>query len=191
MKRLRLPVLIVLVALAVIAWLLRNQQAPSLLPEAAPVQPVSGGVYTEALLGAPGRLNPLLDYHNQADRDIDRLIYSGLITFDERGVPQADLAESWGISQDGTIYNFSIRPNAVWHDGKPVTSEDIVFTVELMRMEQFPLPEDLRQLWNEVEVKGLDERTLQFILPEPFAPFLDYLTFGVFFFFQAEDGIRD
>ncbi len=179
MKRLRWPVLIVLAALAVIVFILRNQQTPSLLPEAAPVQPVSGGVYSEALIGSPGRLNPLLDHHNPVDRDVNRLLYSGLIRFDAVGLPQADLAESWGISHDGTIYNFSIRPNATWHDGKPVTSEDIVFTVELLRNEGFPIPADLRQFWNEVEVKGLDEKTLQFILPQAFAPFLDYLTFGV------------
>ena len=75
-------------------------------------------MYTEALVGTPGRLNPVLDYYNPADRDVDRLIYSGLIKFDDRGVPQADLAESWGVSQDGKSYNFAIRPDAKWHDGE-------------------------------------------------------------------------
>ncbi len=179
MKRLRWPFLIVLVALVAIALLLRNQQSPILQPVVAPAQPVSGGVYTEALIGAPGRLNPLLDYYNPADRDIDRLIYSGLIKFDDRGVPQADLAESWGISQDGTVYNFALRPNAKWHDGEPVTAEDVLFTVELLRQDAFPIPDDLKQFWKDVEVTVLDESSLQFRLPEPFAPFLDYLTFGV------------
>ena len=179
MKRLRWPFLIVLVAMVAIALLLRNQQSPILQPVAAPAQPVSGGIYTEALVGAPGRLNPLLDYYNPADRDIDRLIYSGLIKFDDRGVPQADLAESWGISQDGTVYNFALRPNAKWHDGEPVTAEDVLFTVELLRQDAFPIPDDLKQFWKDVEVTVLDESSLQFRLPEPFAPFLDYLTFGV------------
>src|SRR3989304_3740452 len=77
------------------------------------------------------------------------------------------------------IYNFAIRPNAVWHDGEPVTSEDVLFTVEKMRDETFPLPTDLREFWKQVEVKVLDEKNLQFVLPEAFSPFLDYLTFGV------------
>jgi peptide/nickel transport system substrate-binding protein len=179
MKRLRWPFLIVLIALVAIALLLRNQQSPILQPAVAPAQPVSGGVYTEALIGAPGRLNPLLDYYNPADHDIDRLIYSGLIKFDDRGVPQADLAESWGVSQDGITYNFALRQNAKWHDGEPVTAEDVLFTVELLRDDVIPIPDDLRQFWKEVEVIALDESSLQFHLPEAFAPFPDYLTFGV------------
>ena len=179
MKRLRWPFLIVLVALVAIALLLRNQQTPILQPLVAPAQPVSGGVYTEALVGAPGRLNPILDYYNPADRDVDRLIYSGLVKFDDRGVPQADLAESWGVSQDGKSYNFAIRPDAKWHDGEPVSAEDVLFTVDLLRQDSFPIPDDLKQFWKDVEVTALDDKSLQFRLPEAFAPFLDYLTFGV------------
>jgi peptide/nickel transport system substrate-binding protein len=179
MKRLRWPFLIVLVALVAIALLLRNQQSPILQPAVAPAQPASGGVYTEALVGAPGRLNPVLDYYNPADRDVDRLIYSGLIRFDDRGVPQADLAESWGVSQDGKTYNFAIRPDAKWHDGEPVTTDDVLFTVDLLRQDSSSIPDDLRQFWNDVEVTAFDEHSLQFRLPEAFAPFLDYLTFGV------------
>jgi peptide/nickel transport system substrate-binding protein len=179
MKKLRWPFLVVLLALVAIALLLRGQQHIIAQPAAAPVQPVSGGIYTEALIGSFGRFNPILDYYNPADRDVDRLLYSGLVRFDDHAVPQADLAESWGISQDGTVYNFSIRPNAVWHDGKPVTSDDVAFTVDLLRNESFPLPKDLREFWKQVDVKILNDKTLQFVLPEAFAPFLDYLTFGV------------
>jgi peptide/nickel transport system substrate-binding protein len=84
-----------------------------------------------------------------------------------------------GISQDGKTYTFFIRPNAVWHDGQPVTSDDIAFTVDLMKDEKIPLPADLHTFWKQVKVFLLDEKNLQLILPEPFAPFLDYLSFGV------------
>ncbi len=179
MKKLRWQLFVVAIALVAIAVLLLSQQ-PELLPGSDPeIEPVTGGAYTEALLGSFGRLNPLLDYFNPADRDIDRLIFSSLVKFDYRGLPEGDLSDTWGVSQDGKVYNFSIRPNANWHDGQPVTSDDIVFTVDLMRDEAIPVPEDLRAFWNEVELKVLDEKTLQFRLPEPFSPFLDYLTFGV------------
>jgi len=94
-------------------------------------------------------------------------------------LPQGDLAESWGISQDTKVYNFSLRRNVVWHDGEPVTSDDIIFTIGLMKSDQSIFPADIRDLWNKVEVKRLDDKTLQFRLPEPFAPFMDYLSFGV------------
>src|SRR5690606_16709656 len=118
MKRLRWQILVVAVTLVIVTLLLLSQQPVSVitLPEAAP-----GGIYTEALVGSMGRLNPMLDWNNPADRDINRLIFSGLMKFDSRGLPQPDLADAWGASADGTVYNFSIRQNAQWHDGQPVT----------------------------------------------------------------------
>ena len=177
MKRLRWQLLIVVVALIVIAILLAGQQ-PVVVQVYEP-EPVTGGVYVEGLVGFHSRLNPVLDNFNQVDRDVDRLIYSSLVRFDDRGLPQAELAESWGISRDATVYNFSLRPDARWHDGEPVTSSDVAFTIDLMRSPDLPILEDVRDLWLEIEVTPLDDLTLQFRLPEPFAPFLDYLTFGI------------
>ena len=71
--------------------------------------PIAGGIYTEALIGEFMRLNPFLDIYNQPDHDVDQLIFNSLIRFDSRGIPQSELAESWGVSRDGTIYNFSLR----------------------------------------------------------------------------------
>jgi peptide/nickel transport system substrate-binding protein len=176
MKKLRWQILVVSVTIVIVALLLLSQQPVSItiLPEAAP-----GGIYTEALIGSMARLNPMLDWNNPADRDINRLIFSGLMKFDSRGLPQPDLADSYGASADGTVYNFSIRPNAVWHDGQPVTSDDVIFTIELIKSGGSLFPQDIKDLWSQVEIRKLDEKTLQVRLPEPFAPFLDYATFGV------------
>ncbi len=177
MKRLRWQILVVVVTLIVVAVLLVGQQplgTGSLLP-----QPTSGGVYTEALVGSMGRLNPLLDWNNSADRDIDRLIFSGLIRFDERGLPQPDLTESWGTSSDGTVYNFTLRANAVWQDGTPITSDDVIFTIDLIKSNGSLFPQDVKDLWSQIEVKRLDDKNIKFTLTEPYAPFLDYVTFGI------------
>jgi peptide/nickel transport system substrate-binding protein len=179
MKKLRWPFLIVLLALAAIALLLFSKQTAVLLPVPEEVKPAAGGEYIEGLIGAPGRFNPVLDFYNSVDRDLDRLLFSGLVRFDDRGLPQGDLAESWGITPNGEIYNFSIRPDAVWHDGEPVTSDDVIFTVELLRDKASITPADIRELWKDVQVKRLNEKTIQFRLPEPYAPFMDYLSFGV------------
>lgn len=179
MKKLRWQLLIVVVSLIAIGILLIAQQ-PASLPGVQPViEPLTGGVYSEALIGSIGRLNPLLDYYNSVDQDIDRLLFSSLIKYDNQGIPHGDLAENWGISQDGTVYNFSINRDAIWHDGQPVTSDDIIFTIDMIQEKGMPFPEDLQSFWKHVEVKALDEKTLQFHLPEPFAPFMDYLTFGI------------
>lgn len=180
MKKLRWPLLIATLALAAIVLLLASQKPTTLLPIGESIiEPTTGGVYAEGLIGSPLRFNPLLDYYNTVDREVDRLIFSGLLRFDDRGIPQGDLADSWGISRDGAIYNFSLRAEAVWHDGQPVTSDDVIFTIEMMRSEDAPLPTDLVEFWKQVQVNRLDEKTIQFRLPEPYSPFLDYLTFGV------------
>lgn len=178
MKQLRWQILVVLVTLGIVAVLLFSQQSPTITGPILP-QPEQGGVYTEGLVGSLGRLNPLLDWNNAADRSVNRLLFTGLVRFDEQGLPQADLAEAWGVAQDGTVYNFSIRQNAVWHDGTPVTSDDVLFTIDRMKSAGSLYPQDIKDLWGKIEVEKLSEKVLKFTLPEPFVPFMDYLTFGV------------
>lgn len=179
MKKLRWPLLIVFLALVAIGVLLLRQPTALLPVTSEEIEPAEGGSYTEGLIGSLNRLNPLLDAYHPADHDVDALLYSRLIRFDDRGLPVGDLAESWGISADGKVYNFSLTPNAVWHDGEPVTSADIAFTVEWMLDEESLLPDDVRELWNNVEVNTLGETMIQFRLPEPFSPFIDYLAFDI------------
>jgi len=177
MKKLRWQFLVVALTLIVVAVLLLTQQQPLVNPILP--QPASGGIYTEALIGSFGRLNPLLDLNNPADRDVDRLLFSSLLKFDPQGIPQPDLAESWGVSADGKIYNITLRANANWDDGSPVTSDDVLFTLSLLRSQDSAFPPDVRSLWDGVQITRLNDKNIKFVLPEPFVPFLDYLTFGI------------
>lgn len=181
MKRLRWQFLIIFLTGIVVAILLLFEHQPGTPVAQGDVTPtpVSGGVYTEGLVGELQRLNPLLDYHNQVDRDVDRLLYSGLLRFDSRGIPQGDLAEHWGVTKDGLIYNVTLREEARWHDGEPVTTQDVLFTLDLIRTGGEPIPADLSAFWGKIEVNVLGDQDLQFLLPESFAPFPDYLTFGL------------
>lgn len=176
MKSFKWQIIIILLTGLVVGLLLLSEQTGFRL--VSPV-PASGGVYTEGLVGKLQRLNPILDYYNQADRDVDRLIFSSLIKFDARGLPVADLASSWGISYDGLTYNFEIRDNAVWHDGESVTADDVAFTIDLIRDPNSVLPDDLKTFWGEIEVNVLSPRALQLKLKEPFSPLMDYLNFGI------------
>ncbi|HEY60513.1 MAG TPA: peptide ABC transporter substrate-binding protein [Anaerolineae bacterium] len=176
MKKIRWQLIVILVTGLVIGALLLSEQTGFRL-----IRPAStrGSVYTEALIGRLQRLNPVLDYYNNVDRDIDQLLFDSLISFDSRSLPQPELADSWGVSFDGLSYNFELNPDAVWHDGTPVTSEDIAFTIDLLRDPDSVLPEDLKVFWKNIDVISLGEKTLQIRLAEPFSPFMDYLTFGI------------
>lgn len=178
MKKLRWQLIIIFITGLVVGALLLSEQPTPTQIAATPV-PETGGIYTEALIGSMQRLNPVLDFYNQPDHDIDRLIFSSLLKFDSRGLPQPDIAKSWAVSKDGTVYNFLLYANAKWQDGAPVTADDVVFTVDLLKNGGDYVPKDLQVLWKDVEVEAVNENWVQFRLPEPFAPFQDYLTFGI------------
>jgi peptide/nickel transport system substrate-binding protein len=176
MQNIRWQLLIAIGGLILVVGLLIGQ-TPTL--QSTSPQPAVGGSYAEALLGGVVRLNPVLDTYNQVDRDIDRLIYSGLVRFDSRGVPLPDLAENWAVSADATLYTVTLRSNAFWHDGEPVLSDDVVYTYSKFQDPDFPGPKDMQDLWQKVKIVRLDDHTVQFQLSEPFAPFLDYLSIGL------------
>jgi len=176
MNKLRWQLLLVGLALVAIAILLLAQQ-PVLQTFTA--QPERGGIYIEGLVGTIGRLNPLLDDANPADQDITRLLFNGLVRFDGRGNPLPDLAETWGVSLDGLQYNVKLREGLIWHDGEPLTTADVAYTVELLKDPSLPIREDVRTLWESVEVFVFDDLHVQFWLPSAYAPFMDYLSFGV------------
>ena len=178
MKKYRWQIIIVCLTGLVVGLLLLLERQGGILSDSG-THASKGGIYTEALVGSIQRLNPLLDSSNQADQDVDRLIFSGLVKFDSRGIAQPDLADSWTISQDGTIYNFVLKGNLTWHDGQPITADDIVFTTGLLSAGGEGISSQLSALWAAVKVVKLDDTHLQFVLPEAYAPFMDYLTFGV------------
>lgn len=179
MKKFRWQLLIILVTGLIVGVLLIIQQIDTDEEVIETPAAVSGGIYTEALIGNFMRLNPFLDVYNPPDHAVGRLLFNGLIRFDSRGLPQADLAESWGVSRDGTVYNFSLRDDVFWHDGEVFDSNDVLFSIDLLQTQHALIPEDLRSFWSQVEVVVLSDRQMQFLLPEAFAPFLDYLSFGI------------
>lgn len=176
MRRIIWQLVIALGGLLLVFGLLLGQTPD---PEATFVQPVHGGSYAEGVIGRSVRLNPLLDRGNQVDRDIDRLLYGALVRFNSFGDPVPELAESFAISADATLYNFTIHEDAIWHDGEPVTADDVIYTYSKFGEEDFSAPEDLKNLWAEVQIVKLDDKNVQFQLPEPFAPFMDYMTVGL------------
>ncbi len=138
--------------------------------------PAHGGSLTEGVIGTPRFINPLLAI-SDADRDLTELIYSGLMRAHPNGELIPDLAASYEISEDGTVYTFVLKDGVVFHDGTPVTAADIVFTVSTA---QNPEIKSVRRAdWEGVVVEAVDEKTVRFTLPRPYAPFLENTTMGV------------
>lgn len=140
--------------------------------------PVStvGGSYTEGILGQPRSINPLFATRD-ADRDISRLVYAGLVTYDGQGHIKLDLAESYEVSPDRRVYTVTLKKQAQWHDEVPVSADDVVFTISLVQNPLFHSA--LRANWQGVGVEKINDQTLRFTLRVPYAPFLENLTLGI------------
>lgn len=139
--------------------------------------PAVGGEYSEALIGTPQLINPLYASLSDVDADLSRLIFSGLMKYDPKDGLVLDLAESYDLSDDGLTYTFVLRENARWHNGDPVTVNDVVTTFSMMQDPSYKSP--LSVTFKDVRVEEVDERTVQFVLTEPFSPFLSALTAGI------------
>ncbi len=141
--------------------------------------PASGGAYTEAMAGSPQALTPLLAAFNDPDRDLTSLLFSGLTRLQKDGALQPDLADSWQVSEDGKTYTFRLRGNAEWHDGRPVSADDAVFTFQTLGSKDLPTDPELVALWAQVKPEKVDPSTVRLTLAQPFAPFLSYTTIGL------------
>lgn len=146
--------------------------------------PASGGVYTEAVVGSPRAINPLLSFSSDLDRDLTGLIFQGLTALNERGEPVPALAESWEISPDEKDITFRLRRGVRWHDGAPFTAADVVFTTGILQSDAFaesgqPASTYLSQLWRNISVEQLDDYTVRFRLHQPLASFLAETTIGI------------
>ena len=140
------------------------------------IVPVHGGEISEGIVGSPRFVNPLLAV-SEADKDLVALLYSGLLRVGELGELIPDLAESYSVSPDGLTYTFTLRPNLRWHDGAPITADDIVFTIKKITD---PLVKSSRRAsWEGVLVQKIDELTVEFILKQPYSPFPENTTLGI------------
>jgi len=138
--------------------------------------PAQGGNLTEGIVGTPRFVNPILA-NSLADQDLVSLVYSGLMRKDNSGNLIPDLALSYEVSKDALTYTFVLRDDIYFHDGKPVTVDDIIFTINTIKD---PLVTNPKQgNWQSVLVEKIDDKNVKFILAQPFVSFLENTTLGI------------
>ena len=138
--------------------------------------PARGGSLTEGEVGPARFINPILTV-SQPDQDLTELVYSGLTRQLPDGSYVPDLASKYTVSTDGTIYTFTIRSNAKFQDGTPVTAEDVLFTIAATQDPNLKSPQAAN--WIGVTVSSPDAHTVVFTLPHAYAPFIDNTTLGI------------
>jgi len=138
--------------------------------------PAQGGTWKEGIVGLPHLVNPILAA-SDTDRDLVALVYSGLLRPDGKGRLMNDLADHYTISEDGLSYTFVLKDGLVWHDGTALTAEDVAFTVMLAKNPILKSP--VRASWEGVTPVVMHEHEIQFLLDQPYAPFLENATLGI------------
>jgi len=135
--------------------------------------PAYGGTYVEGVAGVPQYLNPVIAA-TDVDQDVARLAFSGLTRYDQAGAIVPDLASNFHTESDGRIWTFDIRDDAKWHDGQPVTADDVVFTVKLLQDRGYVGP--YSDAFRGVTVDRVSPLTVRFTLPDVYGPFADSTT---------------
>jgi peptide/nickel transport system substrate-binding protein len=138
--------------------------------------PAHGGTFIEGIVGSPRFINPLLAV-SDADRDLSALVFSGLLRANTDGALVPDLAEKYEISPDGLTYTVTIKNNARFHDGEPLTADDVIFTIEKARD---PAIKSIKRAeWEGVTAEKVNDRVVTFHLLKPYYPFIENLTLGI------------
>lgn len=139
--------------------------------------PKEKGEYIEGIVGQPRYINPVLAQTNDVDRNLCRLVYSSLFKYDTNGNLIPDLVDRYNISEDGLTYDIFLKKDVKWHDNKPLTSDDVIYTIKIIQDPNYKSPLFSNLQGVKIEKKGLWEIELK--LKSAYAPFLHNLTFGI------------
>lgn len=156
----------------VVLSLVSTFTASAAFAQGAPEKPRYGGTFVAAIAGEPGGLNPVI-WQGAEPQISTAPIFDTLIKLDKNANPVGHLADSWDVSGDRTTITFRLRKDVRWHDGKPLTSADVVWTFLGSRAGYMVHPRYKSALDSLVDSYGTpDASTFVIKLKSPYAPFL-------------------
>lgn len=133
-------------------------------------KPQYGG---DLIVGSTGSPTTFNDYYatDTASGAIIGFLFNGLITFNDQFEPVPDLAKDWEVSEDGLTYTFHLKEGVKFHDGEEMTAEDVVFSYNIPRSEDYtgPRASDFAVIEN---IEAVDQYTVKITLKEKDASFL-------------------
>ncbi|MEO5646551.1 MAG: ABC transporter substrate-binding protein [Candidatus Paceibacterota bacterium] len=127
--------------------------------------PAQGGNLTEGVIGAPRFINPLLAT-TETDQRLIALVYGNL----------TDDIDTYSFSPDGKIITLTLHPGLRFGDGKPLTSDDVAFTVQKM---QDATISHSSEYWQNITIETPDAQTVIFTLPAPDVTFISRMSFNI------------
>lgn len=139
-------------------------------------RPRDGGTYREAIIGQARLINPVLAI-TDADKDLSRLIYAGLLMYNEQGALTGDLAEKFEILDSGKTIIFHLREEIFFHDKERMDAQDVTFTIAAIKDPSWRSP--LWRSFQDVTVETPDSKTV-IVRSQAFTPsLLSLFTVGI------------
>lgn len=155
--------------------------------------PARGGTLQSAMWSAPdGKFNPIIQSDLYTSFVTDQVFF-GLFYLDDKFTPRPGMAKYWDVSADNRTFTFYLRDGLRFHDGVPLTAEDVRFTFEAIMHPDYKGPRNVGfevvdgyDAYREGRsdhvsgIKVIDSKTISFTLTEPSAPFFtDNLGYGI------------
>jgi peptide/nickel transport system substrate-binding protein len=151
--------------------------APSLIPERPVSTPEASLLparpYVEGVLGSAASVSPF-SARTPAERMMVALVFRGLVRLGPDDSVIGDLAERWEVDPTGATWTFHLRPGLVWHDGQPLTADDVLFTIQALSDPTYEGPG--AESWREVTPSAPDPSTVVLSLATPLGGFLEAAT---------------
>ena len=141
----------------------------------------AGESSSQITIGIPQDIEDSLDPHKAVAAGTEEVLfnlYEGLVKPDSSGELQPALASDFQISEDATTYTFTLREGVKFHDGSPVTAEDVKYSID--RCADTTNGEPLVAAYSHIQsVNIVDEKTIEVVLDGPDTDFLAYMTNAV------------
>ncbi len=142
--------------------------------------PTEGGQIVEGSVGffpPDYSLNPL--FADGIAADISNLVFAGLMRYDPDSGEIRDFLGTHTLSEDKKVYEFTLFDHIFWHDGEPVTTDDVLFTFrDVIQHPDFPNA-FLKSAFADVTIEAIDEKTVRFTIPEKRKTFFTNFTLGL------------
>ncbi len=132
--------------------------------------PAYGDILVDGSIGDASNLIPLLAT-DSTSHDIAGMVYNGLVKYDKNLNIVGDLADSWEISPDGLVITFHLRKTVRWHDGRPFTADDVLYTYKTTIDPKTPTAY-AGDFLRVKKAEALDLHTFRVTYDRPFAPAL-------------------
>lgn len=140
------------------------------------VKPLPGGIYSEGIVGTFTNANPIFA-DGEVDSAVSRLLFPGLMAYDDNGQLVGDLAKSFSVDPTGKIYTVLINNGVKWQDGETLDADDVLYT--LRTIQNPDAKSTLFSSWQGIKVAAPDKYTVTFTLANVLASFPYSLTVGI------------